>query len=353
MTIPWALYLFASAVSLVVSYVVGIFLIKRTPKRINRGVRSMPPRLGGTIIFIALSVSAILALLVFGIQFHGSFRKLTALIVAGILIFLLGNLDDQRKLHYSVKIISEIIILSLLPLSGFDLNFMTNLGGDLLKVPDWLGQLAIIGWLLFMMNAVNLIDGLDGLASGIVAIAAFTIFLLSFMGNYVIATAALALSASLVGILPFNRYPAKIYLGDSGSLLIGFLIGFLSLFFHVKTYSAIVVLVPLFILFVPIFNTISVMFDRIRKGRNPFEGDIFHIHYRLLRQGLSHQATVVFLWLVTASLCALIVLRQYFPFRPRTVVFLISVLAMYMGFFQVFLVYLKLKRQKQNAARVI
>ncbi len=342
--IPWGLFIGSAFASLFLSYSGGVFVAPCIKKRISKTGRIMPPEIGGAIIFFSLSITFLVLFILYPGTFFGDFRKLFSVVAAATLIFLLGFIDDQRSLHYSIKILSEVIIVSILPLSGFRLDLITNIGGAALYLPVWLGSAVMVGWIIFMMNAVNLIDGLDGLAAGVVAMASFTIFLLGCFDNYFIAAGALALACALLGILPFNTYPAKFYLGDSGSLFIGFLIGVFSLFFHVKTYVALAIFIPLLILFVPIFNTILVIISRLKRGKNPFKGDIFHLHYRLVRQGLSHQSTVLFLWAVTASLCVLVVARQYFPYRPRTILFLSGILIFYTILVQFFLDYLKVRR---------
>lgn len=344
--IPWAFFVQTAFFTMFLSYGIASFLIPRTQKRTSKTGRSQPPEIGGPIIFISLAVAFIFLMLFFQNIFANDLRKLFGVVLSSALVFFLGLIDDRYSLHYSAKLFGEIVIASILPLAGFQLNVITNFGGTQIFLPVWIGNALMVLWIVFMMNAVNLIDGLDGLAAGVVAISGVTIFMLGVHDNVLIAALALALAFSLFGILPFNVYPAKIYLGDSGSLLIGYLIGVFSIFFSVKVYAAITILIPFFILFVPILNTALVIISRLRSGRNPFKGDIFHLHYRLLRQGLSHRTTVLFLWMVTASLCALIILRQLLPERPRTVLFLSVILIAYTVLVQFFLAFLKSKRQK-------
>jgi UDP-GlcNAc:undecaprenyl-phosphate GlcNAc-1-phosphate transferase len=345
--IPWRFFLWAGAVSFALSLGISAALAPRAKRVVTKKGRRVPPELGGVILFFTLALTFLLFFVLYSVNVGDlgrDQRKLFGIAIGAAGAFLLGFLDDHKGLHYSAKLTGQIFAASVIPLSGFELDFMTVLGGGLLRLPDAVGSVVIVGWIVFMMNAVNLIDGLDGLASGVVAMAAATIFLLGWPGNPLIASGAVVLAAALIGILPFNSYPAKFYLGDSGSLLIGFLIGVYSLFFHVKTYIAIVILIPLLILFIPVLNTVSVIAIRLKRGRNPLKGDIFHLHYRLLRQGLSHRATVFFLWVVTGSLSLLVILRQFLPFRHRTAVFLIAILAVYSILVQFFLGFLKRRR---------
>ncbi|PIQ85995.1 MAG: hypothetical protein COV74_06590 [Candidatus Omnitrophica bacterium CG11_big_fil_rev_8_21_14_0_20_45_26] len=344
--IPWDFFVVTALTSLVVSYGVSTLLVSQCRGRTSAKKRPTPPTTGGTVIFLSMAAVLLLLFVLYQRFFELNPKKLWGVAIAGAFIFLLGYIDDRKPLHYSQKLIGQILSACVLPLAGFKIDFITNIGGTALYLPDWMSGVFIVGWLVFMMNAVNLIDGLDGLAAGVIAMAAYTIFLLCWNVNAVISAGALALAFSLLGILPFNAYPARFYLGDAGSLLIGFLIGIFSLFFQVKTYAAVVIIIPLFILFIPVLNTAMVFVKRLKRGRNPLKGDIFHLHYRLLRQGLSHRNTVLFLWSVTASLCVLVVLRQYLPVRPRTILFLIGVLVLYTVLVQLFLGYLKEKRQE-------
>jgi len=346
--IPWDFFIVTALFSLIVSYLTSGFLLARTASVSKKGIRQKPPLMGGVVVFFTLAAAFGLLYTFYNHLFDVNLRKLYGVALASALIFLLGYIDDKKPLHYSVKLAGQLLVACIIPLAGFQLDFVTQLGGGSVDVPSWFGSMVIIGWLVFMMNAVNLIDGLDGLAAGVIALACYTIFILCWSANIVIAAGALALAFALLGLLPFNSYPARFFLGDSGSLLIGFLVGLFSLFFQVKTYAAVVILLPLFILFVPILNTLLVVVKRLRRGRNPLKGDIFHLHYRLLRQGLSHQATVIFLWGVTASLCVLVVLRSTLPFRPRTLVFLSGVLVIYTLLVQLFLGILKERRQARR-----
>lgn len=346
--IRWDLFVGSALMSFCLSFLLAGWALGRAKPALRKN-RQMPPQVGGSVVYITLAVTALAFFIFYGGSFTGKPEKLVGIGIAATLIFLLGLADDRKPLHYSVKIACEIFIISIVPFVGFELDFMTALGGERIALPAWFGQMVIVCWIILVMNAVNLIDGLDGLAAGVVAVASFTVFCLGFPNNSLIAAGALMLAAALAGILPFNFCPARIYLGDSGSLLIGFLIGVYSLFFQVKTYLAIAVFIPLLLLFVPLLNTGMVVWTRLRKGRNPFKGDIFHLHYRLLRQGLSHRLTVLFLWAVAASLCALVVLRQALPYRPRTVLFLFLVLVFYTALVQAFLALLKSRRHHAQA----
>ena len=339
----------SAVVSFLLSYLISRAILPYSRPSVSKGGRLMPPKIGGVILFLTLSTTFLIFFVSHHLKFHtfgGKEQKLLGVAVSAAFIFFLGFVDDRKKLPYWAKLPFQILIACLIPLVGFRLDFITSIGGTPLYLAPWFGSVVIVGWLVFMMNAVNLIDGLDGLASGVVAMASLTVFLVGWDANPLIASGALILAAALTGILPFNSYPARFFLGDAGSLLIGFLIGVYSVFFHVKTYLAIVLLIPLLVLFVPILNTVTVILTRLRRKRNPLKGDIFHLHYRLHRRGLSHPATVLFLYGVAGSLCCLVVARYYLLFRPRTILFLAGVLILYTILVQAFLWYLKKKREK-------
>jgi UDP-GlcNAc:undecaprenyl-phosphate/decaprenyl-phosphate GlcNAc-1-phosphate transferase len=158
-------------------------------------------------------------------------------------------------------------------------------------------------WIVALCNVMNLIDGIDGLATGIATIAAGTVFVASYQrGDIGTAMLAAALIGGTLGFLPYNSNPARIFLGDTGSMLLGYLLASLSVLGTYKSYTALSLLVPLIALGVPVLDTALAITRRWRTHRPIFQADTEHLHHRLLQRGLSQRQTAVVLYLVTGVL---------------------------------------------------
>jgi UDP-GlcNAc:undecaprenyl-phosphate GlcNAc-1-phosphate transferase len=183
----------------------------------------------------------------------------------------------------------------------------------------------VVGWLLLTTNAMNFIDGLDGLAAGIAAIAGLVFMVASFRAGFVV---TVALSAAVVGVcvgfLPYNFSPARIFMGDSGSTMLGFVLGVISLVGAGKNVAFVSLLVPILALSVPIIDTLGVVVRRTYRGNSIFEADRRHIHHLLLSSGLGYRRTVVLLYLVSALFGAI---ALFLATGPRVSVLFIAVLA--------------------------
>jgi UDP-GlcNAc:undecaprenyl-phosphate GlcNAc-1-phosphate transferase len=160
-------------------------------------------------------------------------------------------------------------------------------------------------WIIGITNAMNLLDGIDGLVTGVTACIALSLALIHIVaGNVIVALMTLALAGACLGFLPFNFSPARIFLGDSGSLFIGVTLAAISMFSVFKETTLTVLIVPLVLFGLPIYDTSSVMVGRFRRGHSIFEGDKTHTHHRLLSIGLSHRQVALFLYCVTILLSA-------------------------------------------------
>jgi len=261
------------------------------------------PRLGGVAIFFASFLPACL---------YTAFLnpKLTWIMVALVIIFITGLIDDIFHIGFKRKLLGLLLAICIVVFVG---NIQLKTLGNLLAFGNielgFLGIpltfLAIIG----VTNAINLIDGLDGLAGGIAAIVLLSLSFLSYLGGAPSLTiASLALLGSLLGFLIYNRYPASVFMGDSGSLYLGFSLSIVSILLTQNPHQIVKPIVPVVVLAIPIFDTLWVMGKRIIRGKNPFLADSTHIHHNLLRLGLSHRQAVYLLWGLTLllSLFALI-----------------------------------------------
>lgn len=281
--------------------------------------RAPVPRLGGIAIYLAF-VAAVLVGLPVERPIHVAFeaqritvvipylpaidRPIVALLLGATLITLLGVLDDIRGTRPIVKLIGQIAAAAVLLPFGVGMDVLTNpLGGMFFVGP--LGAILTVVWIVALCNVMNLIDGVDGLASGIAAIAGTTLLVASYhRGDVGTAILAAALAGGALGFIPYNINPARIFLGDTGSMLLGYVLGALSVLGTYKSYTALSLLVALAALGVPVTDTAFAIARRWRNRRPIFEADTQHLHHRLLARGLTPRQTAAVLYLVTGILSA-------------------------------------------------
>lgn len=266
------------------------------------------PRIGGVGIFLAMMALTIPALLLnntIGIAFQAIQSQVLALLAAGTLIFLMGFTDDLCRLRARTKFIVQI--LAALLVCGYGIRI------ESINVADWFtirfGPLSwplTVLWIVGITNAVNFIDGLDGLAAGIAAITCGVIALLALLsGQAVMAVLMLALLGSLIGFLAFNFNPARLFMGDSGSMFLGFMLAAASVMCAHKASALIGLALPFLALGIPIFDTLFSMLRRLLERRSIFSPDRSHIHHRLIDMGLQQRHVVLFLYTVTLLITAL------------------------------------------------
>ena len=273
-------------------------------RRIN--VKPMPSA-GGVAIFVAFSAIVLLVLPRFvslpnypGIT-DSYLSYVWPFVLGGGIVAATGLIDDIVELGAKSKLLGQIAgacIIWFFTTSHFD-NFKIPFGGPLLVFPDWLSFLATIFWILAITNAVNLIDGLDGLARGVSIISLTTMGLVAyfFLGttNVYLPITIFVLVFAIVGFFPYNFPPAIIYLGDTGALFLGFMISVLSLQ-GLKNATAVAVVTPMLILGVPLTDTVVAMIRRKLNGGSMVEADRMHLHHRLLSLGLTQHAAVLVIY---------------------------------------------------------
>lgn len=257
------------------------------------------PRLGGLAVIISFVL--VISLLTFFIRTIEItfFKVIKGLLYGTLLVFLVGFLDDLYQLTATPKLIIEICAAVILWYYGGRITLITNPFGGELK----LGMLALpvtILWLVGLTNAMNLIDGLDGLCAGITYFASSTLFLISLKtGDWLIAILSITLAGSVLGFIPYNFPPAKIFLGDSGSLSVGFILASIAIISaSYKAPVTLTLLVPIVTLGVPILDTLLAIFRRLGHKKSPFKGDTEHLHHRLLRLGFTQRQIVLFIYLI-------------------------------------------------------
>jgi UDP-GlcNAc:undecaprenyl-phosphate GlcNAc-1-phosphate transferase len=260
--------------------------------------------LGGVAIFLAFVLSLIFALLVAWLHprfdFGSSVRVLAVILVPGILVFLLGLYDDARSVGPYVKFSVQALAAAILFAGGLRISDLPVLFGAR-HFPWFIGLALTILWVLGITNAFNLIDGLDGLAAGSALFSTLVVFVVALLSQSpLVALMAIALSGAILGFLRFNFNPATIFLGDCGSLFIGFLLSALALEGTQKAPTIIAVAIPVVSFGLPILETLLSILRRLISGRPVFTADREHIHHKLLELGMSHRQVVIVLYAVSA-----------------------------------------------------
>jgi UDP-GlcNAc:undecaprenyl-phosphate GlcNAc-1-phosphate transferase len=261
-------------------------------KPAQRKVHAYPiPRVGGIPIAIAYGLSLV--------SLSGAPDSLTygppvwKLIPGAALIFLIGLFDDFFTLRPPVKLCGEIAAAGLVFLSGLRIE---TIGG--ITMPLWLSAPLTIFWILLSTNALNLIDGLDGLCAGMGLVATLTLFGAALLhGNLPLAYATLPLAGALIGFLVYNFSPATVFLGDSGALLIGFLLGCYGMIWTQKAATLLSMIVPILAISIPLLDVSLSILRRFLRRQPIFTADRGHIHHRLLDRGLSPRKAVLVLYM--------------------------------------------------------
>ena len=219
----------------------------------------------------------------------------------GLILVLCGLWDDRFHLSAWQKLPFQVLAACLAIGSGFSIDYLTNPVTDTtLTVPVWLGWPLSLVWILLVTNAMNLIDGLDGLASGMGAIVAATLVVICWQADQIVGVLiGLSLLGALLGFLPFNFPPAKSFLGDSGAYFLGFSLALVSIQGYRKE-AVLTFVVPLLALAVPLIDVALSILRRIRRRERIFSPDDMHMHHRLLRREGTHRRAVLWLYFQTA-----------------------------------------------------
>jgi len=254
----------------------------------ERKVHTKPiPRLGGIAIFCSFLFTIIF--------FMDIDQKIRGFLAGAICIFLIGFIDDLSRITPRQKFAGEFIAVIMLVLVGniSVKNLGTPFGLNLIELGPFAIPFTIIG-IVGLINAINLIDGLDGLAGGVCTIACIAFATLAYSsGNATLFHLSTALCGTLIGFLRYNNYPAKIFMGDGGSLLLGYCMGTFSVMLASEGTLPVSPYIPLLILGVPIIDTLVVMANRLRSGFRLFMPDKTHMHHRLINMGIGHKYTVL------------------------------------------------------------
>ena len=294
--------LFAFAIALFITPIVRriAFKVGAVDMPNSRKVhKEIMPRMGGVAVYLAFVVPVLML--------YGLSTEIIGFLFGGFLIVLLGIYDDIFGMPAKIKLFGQIVAAASVLSFGIKIDFLTNPLSDGII---YLGLISIpltIFWIVAVINAINLIDGLDGLAGGVTAIAAVTIAAVAWKQGVIlrdaamqnVAAVALILAAAILGFLRYNFYPAKIFLGDTGSMLLGYCLAVLSVISATKSAAAIPVFIPIVILGIPLLDTFFAIVRRCYQNRHIFKPDKEHVHHKLLDLGLSHRQTVLVIYAVS------------------------------------------------------
>lgn len=223
------------------------------------------------------------------------------LATGGGLILVLGFLDDKKKFTARYKLIFQILIVSLMYFLGFKITLLTNPFGMDIELGILSFPMTIL-WFILVINAFNLIDGIDGLASGIAAIVSLILFSVGIVySNHFIALSSVALLGATLAFLRYNFFPAKIFMGDTGSLFLGFNIAAISVAGteQYKGITTMTLLIPMIVLVIPLSDTVLTVFRRIKRRKHIFKADKGHLHHKMLDIGLSQKVIALISYFVT------------------------------------------------------
>jgi UDP-GlcNAc:undecaprenyl-phosphate GlcNAc-1-phosphate transferase len=277
-----------------------------------RKVHDKPvPYLGGLSIFFGFFITVGLVIFMggklgfFPVNFltSKSYLFLTGISVGSFLIVIMGVIDDIRGISAKIKFIIQILIAFFMYKCGVSIEFISSLHYGMLFLPDWLSILLTLFWITGITNAVNLLDGLDGLLAGTSFISGLMFAVITLMkGQYLVAILMFSISGACLGFLKYNFFPAKVFMGDSGSLFIGLLFASLTITGAFKSSAFLIFFIPVIIMGLPIFDTTYAIIRRFLGKQPIFKPDRGHIHHRLLNMGLSQKKAVLLIYFINILL---------------------------------------------------
>ncbi len=329
--------LLALGVAAVFSYLATPFVKKLAFKigavdvpKDSRRMHTHPiPRLGGLAIVLAFLLCTFL--------FVKLDKQMQGILLGAIVILVVGVIDDCMALPALPKFFAQIAAGTIVYMSGCEIRYLTN---PFSPVPFDLGFLAgpvTVFWIVLMTNAVNFIDGLDGLAVGVSGISTATMLVIALLlGEEPVAIILAALLGACLGFIPYNFNPAQIFMGDTGSTFLGFILATLSVQGLFKMYAVISFMVPFIILGVPFFDITFAVIRRLAKHQNPMTADRGHIHHRLIDMGLSQKQSVAIVYMLTGVLGVAAVLLANTTTTKAFILFAAVMVVVILGFAVIF-----------------
>lgn len=282
------------------------------PKDERRMHKKSMPKFGGPAVIIGFLVSAIYLLIVlslehsinlFNVDQYG--KKLLGFLLGILVIAAFCIVDDIKTIKPITKLIGQLLGAIIVVASGIRIEGITLPFFNFPEIHQITSIIITLIWIIIVTNAINLIDGLDGLSSGISVISAVSLMIIFVLNGSSMVSVILitALAGALVGFLPFNFAPAKTFIGDTGSNFLGFALAIISILGSAKTYTAAVIVLPLIVLGLPIFDTMMAIIRRIIKGKSlkaVFKADKGHLHHRIVARGFSQKQAVLILYGISA-----------------------------------------------------
>jgi len=298
----WAVFLLAAVVAcaatpiaIKIAYKIGALDIPKDGRRMH----SKPmPRFGGLAIFAG--ATAALAV------FLSGDAHIRGIIIGGAMMYILGIIDDLRGMPAKVKLLGQILCAAVVCAFDVRIMFMTNhfgwlFGQDHVFFAGALSWIFTIIWIVGITNTINLIDGLDGLAAGVSAIASLCIAYAEYIHGYYLGTLGmLAIAGAALGFLPFNFHPARIFMGDGGSMFLGFMLASMAVVQPAKGATIVAVIVPVLVLGLPIFDTAFAILRRLINHKPIMEADKGHLHHRIMAIGMGQSRSVMMLYGISA-----------------------------------------------------
>lgn len=328
----WLLYMTAFASSFGISLVTTPFAKKLSnklgaidyPK--SRGINKEPmPRMGGIAIVLGFMITSFI-LSFFVAAFHSV--QFIGFVIGGIFIVLLGMLDDIYDLRPKFKFVIQLLVACIVVFSGTKI--------DVIMWPFWqylkpFSTPITIVWIIGVINAVNLIDGLDGLAAGVTSIAALCLMVLCILSGSELAVVLTAtLAGSCLGFLPRNFNPAEVYMGDTGSTFLGYVLAVASCIGVFKSYAILSAIIAILAMALPIMDTLFAMIRRAVNHKPLMQADRGHLHHRLIDSGYSHKQAVIILYGLSTISAIVAVLIAIQDIRATIVVFIFFCVLMLM-----------------------
>lgn len=282
------------------------------PKDERRAHKKAIPKFGGPAVICGFLVSTIYLLIVlstensinlFGIQEY--WKKLVGFLFGIIIITIFCIVDDIKTIKPITKLLGQVLGAICIVIAGIRIEGITLPFLNFPEIHEISSIIITISWIIIVTNAINLIDGLDGLSSGISVISAVSLLVIFVLNDSSLISIVLitALAGALVGFLPFNFTPAKTFIGDTGSNFLGYSLAVISILGSAKTYTAAVIVLPLIVLGLPIFDTAWAIIRRLIKGKSikaVFKADKGHIHHKLVAKGFSQKQVVIILYGISA-----------------------------------------------------
>ena len=301
------------------AYKIGAIDVPKDKRRMHK---EPIPRLGGLAIFSGFYISV----LVFCSAYMT--KEIRGMLIGSIVIVALGIFDDVLALTPLPKFITEMIAIVIPVISGVRITGLPNIFSDTnayiqLSVPAQ--YIVTIIWLLWLLNSINLIDGLDGLAAGVSAIMSLcSMIILILLCSPAVAIIAAALAGSCIGFIPYNANPAKQFMGDTGSMFIGYTLAVMSVMGLFKAYAIIAFAIPFLLFGLPIFDMIFVGVRRMLNGRSPMSADKTHLHHRLIDLGFNQRQAVAIMYAIAALLGLLAVIITGEGFMRAAVIVIVA-----------------------------